>query len=260
MADKCGVMNSALARAATGASRFLEATAMRQLWEVVAEARIAAARKEDEEWLAHQRREVQRAAEEEARRAHARRLEEDRRTQLLDVLRQRCQRLSAIPDVAPEGQYWKAGEGVREAAAVHFRRSLSSAEKAALANIRGALRQTFEKQLEEFWSRSAAESQLRAETDSAAAFAHLGHQECHRALERSWRQARNADVLLAVRLGDTLDVWDPFDDLQCPCDPGLLRPGPRPCTSCLPAVEDAGEGRWSWLLARFGWARRTLRA
>ena len=233
---------------------------MRQLWEVVAEARIAAARKEDEEWLAHQRREVQRAAEEEARRADARRLEEDRRTQLLDVLRQRCQRLSAIPDVAPEGQYWKAGEGVREAAAVHFRRSLSSAEKAALANIRGALRQTFEKQLEEFWSRSAAESQLRAETDSAAAFAHLGHQECHRALERSWRQARNADVLLAVRLGDTLDVWDPFDDLQCPCDPGLLRPDPRPCTSCLPAVEDAGEGRWSWLLARFGWARRTLRA
>ena len=153
---------------------------MRQLWEVVAEARIAAARKEDEEWLAHQRREVQRAAEEEARRAHARRLEEDRRTQLLDVLRQRCQRLSAIPEVTPEGQYWKAGEGVREAAAVHSRRSLSSAEKAALANIRGALRQTFEKQLEEFWSRSAAESQLRAETDSAAAFAHLGPQECHR--------------------------------------------------------------------------------
>ena len=148
MADKCEVMN-ALARAATGASRFLEATAMRQLWEVVAEARIVAARKEDEEWLAHQRREVQRAAEEEARRAHARRLEEDRRTQLLDVLRQRCQRLSAIPEVAPEGQYWKAGEGVREAAAVHFRRSLSSAEKAALANIRGALPQTFEKQLEE---------------------------------------------------------------------------------------------------------------
>ena len=233
---------------------------MRQLWEVVAEARIAAARKEDEEWLAHQRREVQRAAEEEARRAHACRLEEDRRTQLLDVLRQRCQRLSAIPEVAPEGQYWKAGEGVREAAAVHFRRSLSSAEKAALANIRGALRQTFEKQLEEFWSRSAAESQLRAETDSAAAFAHLGHQECHRALERSWRQARNADVLLAVRLGDTLDVWDPFDDLQCPCDPGLLRPGPRPCASCLRAVEDAGGGRWSWLLARFGLAPRTLRA
>ena len=216
---------------------------MRQLWEVVAEARIAAARKEDEEWLAHQRREVQRAAEEEARRAHARRLEEDRRTQLLDVLRQRCQRLSAIPEVAPEGQYWKAGEGVREAAAVHFRRSLSSAEKAALANIRGALRQTFEKQLEEFWSRSAAESQLRAETDSAAAFAHLGPQECHRALERSWRQARNADVLLAVRLGDTLDVRDPFDDLQCPCDPGLRRPGLRSCASCLPAVEDAGGGR-----------------
>ena len=84
---------------------------------------------------------------------------------------------------------------------MHYRRSLSSAEKTALANLRGALRQTFEKQLEEFWSRSAAESQLRAETDSEAAFAHRGPQECHRALERSWRQARNADVLLAVRLG-----------------------------------------------------------
>ena len=185
MADKCEVMNSALVRAATGVSRFLEATAMRQLWGVVAEARIATARKEDEEWHAQQRREVQRAAEEEARRAHARRVKEDRRTQLLDVLRQRCQRLSAIPEVAPEGQYWRAGEGVREAAAVHFRRSLSSAEKTALANLWGALRQTFEKQLEEFWPRSAAESQLRAETDSAAAFAHLGPQECHRALERS---------------------------------------------------------------------------
>ena len=46
MADECEVMNSTLARAATGASRFLEATAMRQLWEVVAEARIAAAREQ----------------------------------------------------------------------------------------------------------------------------------------------------------------------------------------------------------------------
>ena len=134
---------------------------------------------------------------------------------------------------------------MREAAALHFWRSLSSAERSVLAEVRGALRTRFEKEKEAFNERSADE---------------LGPQECFRALERAWRLQRTWDVLLAVRLGDALDVWGPFDDLQCPNDPGLLRPGPRPCTPCLPAVEDAGGGRWSWLLARFGLAPRKLRA
>ena len=98
---------------------------------------------------------------------------------------------------------------------------LSSAERSFLAEVRGALRKRFERDTAEFYERSAAER--------------LGPQECLRTLERAWRQQRNQDDLLAVRHGDTLDVWDAFDGIGCLCDPRRFREGPRPCTSPMKA-------------------------
>lgn len=231
MAESCSIMAAALERAAMGASQTFRATALRQLWEVVAQARIDRARREHEERRAEQLREAARAAAAQARADRARRAEADLRAELLDWLRLRRLRLSAVPEQAPEDRYWKAGEGIRRAAAVDFKSSLSSVEASALANVRGALRRSFEQQHREFWKRSAEEPLPLAGRDSAQAPAQLGPRTCLRALERSWMQQRDGDVLLAVRLGDTLDVWDPFDDYTCPCDSGA-DPSLRPCTSC----------------------------
>ena len=233
----------ALDRAATRVSLFLQATSVRKLWEAVAQARADAARREAAERRAQQLQEVARAAAAKAQEDLARRAKAGRREQLLQVLRERCQRLSAVPELVPS-----VSEGARREAAEPFKRSLSSSERSLLAEVRGALRKSFEKEADGFWERSAAESRIRTDKDSAEAYAHLGPRECLRALERAWQLQRGEDGLLAVRLGDSLDIWDPFDGCGCPCDPALdrvrlaqgLGPTPRPCTSCPPNVEDGG--------------------
>ena len=145
-----------------------------------------------------------------------------------------------------------------------FRNSLRSDEpsRSLLAAHRAALRATFEKEHQAYWAKRAEEARLRPnprntpqvsyspDTDSAAAFAELGPRQCFRALERSWRQRRDADVLFSIRLGDALDHWNPFDDHTCPCDPGFdrfrfsqgLGPIPRPCTS-RPLTEEDMDSR-----------------
>ena len=233
----------ALDRAATRVSLILQVTAVRQLWEGAAQARVEAARREAAERRAQQLREVARAVAAKAQEDLARRAKAGRREQLLQVLRERCQRLSAVPELVPS-----VSEGARREAAEPFKRSLSSSERSLLAEVRGALRKSFEKEADGFWERSAAESRIRTDKDSAEAYAHLGPRECLRALERAWQLQRGEDGLLAVRLGDSLDIWDPFDGCGCPCDPALdrvrlaqgLGPTPRPCTFCPPNVEDGG--------------------
>lgn len=236
---------AALDRAAARVSLKLQATAVRKLWETVVQARVDHACREENERRARQLRESARAAEAKVQEDLARRAKADRRAELLDVLRQRCKRLNAVPESVPS-----ASEGTRRDAAEHFKQSLSSTERSVLAEVRAALRKSFEADRAKFWVRSAAESRLRTDTDSAEACSQLGPRECHRALERSWQKQRGGDVLLSVRLGDSLDSWDPFDGHSCPCDPSAdlvrraqgLGPDPRPCTSCALYVDGGARG------------------
>ena len=250
-------MALALDRAATRVSLLLQATGVRQLWEVVAQARAEAAHREAAERRAQQLQEVARAEAAKAQEDLARRVKAERRELLLQALRERCRRLSAVPETATS-----ASEGTRREAAEPFKRSLSSSERSLLAEVRGALRRSFETEADAFWDRSAAES--RTDADSLGTHSHLGRRECFRALERSWQEQRGGDDLLAVRIGDSLDIWDPFHGYECPCDSGLHRvrlaqglgPIPRPCTSCLPSVED---GAPRGTLALFGAVVSSLR-
>jgi len=143
----------ALDRAATRVSLFLQATSVRKLWEAVAQSRADAARREAAERRAQQLQEVARAAAAKAQEDLARRVKAERRELLLQALRERCRRLGAVPE-----RTHAISEGTRREAAEPFKRSLSSSERSLLAEVRGGVRTSFEKDRDGFWDRSAAES------------------------------------------------------------------------------------------------------